>query len=99
MRLDSGNGQFNVVLNEKKCIEPVGESKSDYEIVCLIAEKLGLLEKLTGGKTIEELIKLGFETSGVQKVMHLRGIRRKGVFCRPDRPGMEGISGWFEKIL
>ena len=32
---------------------------SDYEIVCKIAERLGLLEEYTGGTTIEEIIKLG----------------------------------------
>ena len=26
---DGGSGQFNTVLDEKKCIEPLGESKSD----------------------------------------------------------------------
>ena len=51
---DSGNGQFPIITDEKRVIEPVGEAKSDYEAVCLIAEKLGLLEEYTGGQTIEE---------------------------------------------
>ncbi len=38
--------QYNSIYFEKKCIEPLGESKSDYEIVCAIAEKLGLLERI-----------------------------------------------------
>jgi hypothetical protein len=29
-----------------------------------VAEKLGLLEEYASGKKVEELIKLGFETSG-----------------------------------
>jgi anaerobic selenocysteine-containing dehydrogenase len=33
--VDEANGQFSVLLNEKKCIEPVGESVSDYEAVCM----------------------------------------------------------------
>ena len=49
--VDNMNGQFRMLLHERKCIEPVGESKSDYEIVCLIAEKLGLLQEYTEGKT------------------------------------------------
>ena len=60
---DAGSGQFRVLMHEKKCIEPVGESKSDYEIVCLIAERLGLSKEYTCGRNHEEWIKLGFETS------------------------------------
>ena len=40
---DINGGQFTVLIDEEKCIEPLGESKSDYEIVCLIAERLGML--------------------------------------------------------
>ena len=36
---------------EEKCIEPIGESKSDYEIVGEIAKKLGKYEEYTEGKT------------------------------------------------
>ena len=42
------SGQFNTIFIDGKCIEPKGESKSDYECVCAIAEKLGVLEELTG---------------------------------------------------
>jgi anaerobic selenocysteine-containing dehydrogenase len=45
-----------VIVYQQKCIEPLGDSKSDYEIVCLVAEKLGLLEKYTGGKSHEEAL-------------------------------------------
>ena len=46
---DNMSGQYRILLHEKQCIEPLGESKSDYEIVCLIAEKLGLLKEYTEG--------------------------------------------------
>ena len=36
--------QFNSIFLEEKCIEPRGESRSDYEAVCAIAEKLDLRE-------------------------------------------------------
>jgi molybdopterin guanine dinucleotide-containing S/N-oxide reductase-like protein len=86
---DIVNGQFRVILREKKCIEPVGESKSDYEIVCMIAQKLGMLEKYTGGKSVEELIKLGFETSGVQKFTSYKEFEKKGYYVIPTAPGWE----------
>jgi trimethylamine-N-oxide reductase (cytochrome c) len=66
---DIGEGttgdQFESIFLENKCIEPLGESKSEYEIVCLIAEKLGLLEEYTKGKSVQEWIKYGFDESGV----------------------------------
>jgi trimethylamine-N-oxide reductase (cytochrome c) len=84
--VDRGNGQFLVFLHEKKCIEPVGESVSDYEAVCMIAEKLGLLEKLTKGKTAEELIRWGFEISGVQDMTTYEEFEEKGYFVVPTNP-------------
>ena len=60
----SSAGRSNLCSWRSKCIEPLGESFSDYEIVCRIAERLGLLEEYTGGKTVAELIRLGYETSG-----------------------------------
>jgi trimethylamine-N-oxide reductase (cytochrome c) len=87
--VDQTNGQFRVLIHEKKCVEPVGESKSDYEAVCVIAEKLGLLKEYTGGKTVEELIKLGFETSGVQNMITYEEFEEKGYFVIPTSPEWE----------
>jgi len=38
---------FEMAFLEHKCIEPLGESKSDYEIVCMVAERLRLLQEYT----------------------------------------------------
>jgi len=83
---DGFSGQFNLVFPEGKCIEPIGESKSDYEIVCMIAERFGLLEEYTGGKSIEEWIKIGFETSGVQHLISWEEIKEKGYYVIPTDP-------------
>ncbi|MBN1189503.1 MAG: molybdopterin-dependent oxidoreductase [Dehalococcoidales bacterium] len=86
INIDSGNGQFRVMVHEKKCIEPIGESVSDYDAVCLIAERLGLLEELTEGKSVQDYIKLGFETSGAQKFMTYDEFVEKGYFVIPTDP-------------
>ena len=86
MATDFESGQFHTFLHEGKCIEPVGESRSDYEIVCVIAEKLGLLEEYTGGKTVEEWIKLSFENSGIQDRITYEEFKRKGYFVIPTDP-------------
>jgi anaerobic selenocysteine-containing dehydrogenase len=83
---DIENGQIWLVLHGAKCVEPVGESKSDYEAVCMIAEKLGLLEKYTGGKTAEEWVKICFENSGIQDAITYEEFERKGYFVIPTDP-------------
>jgi anaerobic selenocysteine-containing dehydrogenase len=88
---DVENGQLNTVIYGDKCVEPLGESRSDYEAVCLVAEKLGLLEKFTGGKTVDELIKLNFENSGVQKLVSFEELKEKGYFAVPTHPEYQKI--------
>jgi len=84
--VDWCGGQFNTIFLEEKSIEPIGESKSDYEIVCLIAEKLGLLDKYTEGKSVEEWIRLGFEASGVAEMVSWEEFRGKGYYVVPTDP-------------
>ncbi len=53
--------QFQSVAIHDRAIEPIGESKSDYEIVLEVAKKLGLEDRFTEGKTTEDLQKQVFE--------------------------------------
>jgi molybdopterin guanine dinucleotide-containing S/N-oxide reductase-like protein len=95
---DVNNGQFSLIINEEKCIEPMGESKSDYEIVCAIAERLGLLEKYTEGRSVEDLKKFGFEHSGCADFVTWEKFKEKGYYILPtdpdwkkDPPGMRAF--------
>ena len=74
---DTASGQFHTVLLEEKCIEPLGESKTDYEIVCLIADKLGLLEEFTIGRSCGDWVRLGFDTSGIANRISYEELREK----------------------
>jgi trimethylamine-N-oxide reductase (cytochrome c) len=96
--MDTGNGQFNILIHKKKCVEPVGESRSDYEIVCMIAEKLGLLEEYTGGKTVEDLIKLGFDISGIEKMISYEEFKEKGYFVVPTDPDWKKAPAGLSKF-
>jgi molybdopterin guanine dinucleotide-containing S/N-oxide reductase-like protein len=80
------DSQLYTVAYEGKCVEPVGESRSDYEIVCMIAEKMGLLEKYTSGKTVEEMVKISFDTSGIQNMVSYKEFQEKGYFVIPTDP-------------
>jgi molybdopterin guanine dinucleotide-containing S/N-oxide reductase-like protein len=88
---DLFSGQMNLLFPEERCVEPLGESVSDYEAVVLIAERLGLLEEYTGGKTIPELIKIGYETSRVADSISWDDLRRKGYYVVPPMRGWEDI--------
>ncbi|MFC1868672.1 molybdopterin dinucleotide binding domain-containing protein, partial [Thermodesulfobacteriota bacterium] len=97
---DFHGGQYRLVFPEQKCIDPLGESRSDYEIVCLIAEKLGVLNEYTGGKSITEWIRHGFETSGVQEHISFEELKEKGYYVCPLDPdwGQQpvGISAFYQ---
>jgi anaerobic selenocysteine-containing dehydrogenase len=84
------DGPFDSVIYEGKC-EGIGESKSSYEIVCMIAEKFGLREKYTGGFTDEELMKLHFNHHGIQDMITYDELKEKGYFVVPTDPDWEKI--------
>ncbi len=88
---DVFGGQMNVLFPEPRCVEPLGESLSDYEIVCKIAERLGLLEEYTGGRTVEELIRLGYETSGAAHLVGWEQLSEKGYYVVPPDPDWEKV--------
>ncbi len=72
-------------------MEPLGESFSDYEIVCKIAERLGLLEEYTGGRSPAELMRHGFETSGAQELISWEELNDKGYVVVPTDPDWESV--------
>lgn len=80
---DPQNGYTNVLFIEPQCVEPFAESKSDYEAVGEVAKKLGVYEEYTGGKTEEEWIREGFETSGAQERISWEEFVEKGYFAAP----------------
>jgi len=66
---DFMSGQFHTLFRQRRCIEPIGESKSNMECVAEVAKKMGVYEEFTEGLTVEERIKRGFDTSGVQEMI------------------------------
>lgn len=94
--VDQFSGQFNHVFYEGQCIESIGESKSDYEAVGEVAKKLGLYEAYTEGKTIEDLIKSGFEQSGIADKISYEEFRQKQYYMVPTAEGWEDDPAGFE---
>jgi trimethylamine-N-oxide reductase (cytochrome c) len=86
---DMVNCHFDTLFLERKCIESIGESKSDYEIVGMVAEKMGKLEEYTGGRSVEEWIKYGWEVSGVADMVSWEELNEKQYYVVPTDPNWE----------
>ena len=92
------DAQYFSVFLEDKSLEPVGESKSDYEAVCEVAKAMGLFGEFTKGKTVEEWIKTAYELSGVKDLVSWEELREKSYYVVPiapdwekDKPGMHAF--------
>jgi anaerobic selenocysteine-containing dehydrogenase len=94
------SGQFSALFYDAKAIEARGESKSDYEVSCFIAEKMGLLEQHTRGATVPDLIKRGFDNSGVQDRVTYEEWKAKGHYIAPTAPDWKdapvGMRAFYE---
>ena len=75
--------EIQCVTLQQKAIEPIGESKSDFEVVGEVAKKLGLYDEFTEGKSIEDLEKLVFDGAGMEKYISWEEFKEKSYFCFP----------------
>jgi trimethylamine-N-oxide reductase (cytochrome c) len=80
-----GNQQA-VAWLQRKAIEAIGESKSDYLIACEVAKKLGIYEKYTEGLTVEERIKSAYDSSGLAKHISWEELNEKQYWVAPTAP-------------
>jgi len=83
---------YDAIVLQYKCIEPIGESKSDTEICEMIAKRLGLLEKFTEGKTHEEWVRVAFEKSGVADMISWDEFKKKQYFVVPTDPKWKEVK-------
>ena len=74
----SGNN-YRVIVREKKCIEPLWESRSDYQILAAVAERLGLYDEFTdGGKTELDWARAFYDVSDLAKTVDWETFDEKG---------------------
>lgn len=87
-----------VIALQHKCIEPLGESKSDYEIFSLILQRLGIGAMFTEGCSELDWVKRVFEASDVAQHISWKEFCRKGYYVvPPEKPGLEPAVNfrWF----
>ena len=80
-------------------IESLGESKSDWEIALMVADRFGLREKITKGKSIEEWMKVGFDHSGLDKLISWDKFKKNRYYVVPTEPDWKEITSRFETFL
>jgi trimethylamine-N-oxide reductase (cytochrome c) len=85
-RLSAGGRSVHGCIIEEQAIEPVGESMSDYEAVGEVAKKLGLWEQYSGGLTIREKIKIGYDNMELDDLISWEEFRDKQYYIVPTDP-------------
>ena len=73
-----------VIVFQKKCIEPLGESKSDYDIFAAVAERMGMGDVFTeGGMDEYDWCKAYFDATDLPKIITWEEFEKKGYFVVP----------------
>jgi trimethylamine-N-oxide reductase (cytochrome c) len=76
----SSGCNFRVIVRMKKCIEPLWESKSDYQIFTLLAQRLGLDQEYTEGNSELDWARKFFDISDLPKHISWGEFDRKGYY-------------------
>ncbi len=87
-----------VIVFQKKCIEPLGESKSDYDIFAELAKRLGIYEIFSmGGKDEMDWVKDYFEATDLPKNITWEEFEKKGYYVVPFPEDHESTPAlrWF----
>ena len=80
---DDTGSNHRVIIYQKKCIEPLWESKPDWEIYKSLAKRLGFLEEYTEGNSEEDWIKKVFNISSLPDYIGYEEFKKKGYFVVP----------------
>jgi molybdopterin guanine dinucleotide-containing S/N-oxide reductase-like protein len=73
-----------IIVYQKKCIEPLYESRSDYWILSQLAERLGIKDDFTEGNETEEgWIERLFYATDVPRYVSFEEFKKKGYFVVP----------------
>ncbi len=86
-----GANNFNqcnhrVVVLQHKCIEPLGESRSDFQIFLDLAKRLGVGAMFSEGSTELDWCKRYFEGTDLPRYISWKQFMKKGYFVFPAPP-------------
>ncbi len=89
---------FQSVAIQEQAIKPIGESKSDYEIVLEVAKKLGMGEKFSEGKTTRDLQKDVYDTMEMDDLISWDEFEEKKYYVYPVAKDWENDPPGFKKF-
>ena len=91
---DTSSGTYMTVYMEEQCCPPIGESKDDFWCCAEVAKKLGpdYYAKYTGEFTPEELVKILYDASGMEKYMSWEQLQQAQMCILPKKPNTEAID-------
>lgn len=94
------NGQLNhrVIHMQHKCIEPLGESRSDFQIFLDLSKRIGLSAYYAEAMTELDWCRMQFDASDMPKVLSWGAFMKKGYYVvPPEDPLMPKPVGlrWF----
>ncbi|MDR0817709.1 MAG: molybdopterin-dependent oxidoreductase, partial [Clostridiales Family XIII bacterium] len=75
-----------VIFAQHKCIEPLGESKSDFDIFQGVANKMGLWQVYSEGNTLYDWTRRHYSATRMSDVMSWRSFLKKGYYVVPPLP-------------
>jgi trimethylamine-N-oxide reductase (cytochrome c) len=94
----SGNN-WRVIVFQHQCIEPVGESRSDYNIFAALADRLGFGEAYTEGRSVDGWLRRIYDNSDMTKVMPYEAFKERGYYIVPiyeNRPFTPAFRWFYE---
>lgn len=93
---NEGQLNFRVISMQHKCIEPLGESRSDFQIFLDISKRLGLSAYYAEGKTELDWCKSQFDASDVKGKMSWRKFIKRGYYVVPPPKKRQPVGlRWF----
>lgn len=95
---DFYNGYYSMMYYEGKCVEPANESKSDWEICCEVAKKLGCYDEYVRGRTPEEWLKRGFDKSGIDDGTTWEQLKEQQLWVSPVREDWKSVPHGLSKF-
>jgi anaerobic dimethyl sulfoxide reductase subunit A len=81
-RDDIVHGGGNFVLFSNKVYDPISDVKNDYEIFCLLAERMGFGEEYSEGRTMEDWLRKFVEDSDVPDYEEFK---QSGIYLGSDQ--------------
>jgi trimethylamine-N-oxide reductase (cytochrome c) len=88
---------FQTMLNMRKAVEPIGDSKSDFEAVVEVAKKLGMEEKVTIGRTVDQYIEGVYKGMNFDKIVSWEEFQEKDYMVIPVSKNWKNLpAGLYE---